>query len=147
MSRFTFYCFALALGACASSSIPKTFVYETSVRGEQAFVGSFAKGKSVQSLLAGGVVTDPTAALEAALPDGDIKLRRWGVVYFASNWERYQVILDADIRRDDETIKCREGFPETPVGALTLNEVRANDGAALQQRLNVLVEACAAKAR
>ncbi len=146
MFRFTPLLFALFLAACATPSLPKAFVYDTSVRGEQGFVGTSDRAKAAASLLAAGVVTDPTAGLQAALPDAQILMRRWGVSYFPQDWTRYQVVMEADIRRDDAITKCRMGSPETPVGAMTLAQVRENDGAALQAVLKDLVAACVAEA-
>ena len=136
----------LSLSACASNSIPKGFIYETSERGQQNWYGAKARVRASEDLLSSGVIKDPTAELDAALPEVQIDIRRWGVRYFPKNWKRYQVILDADISRDDETIKCRMVAPETPVGALTLKQVHANGGAAVQNSLEDLIKACVAKA-
>lgn len=135
---------SLFLTACASS-IPSNFQYETSVRGEQGFIGQSDKIESMKSILGGGVVTDPALALSVALPDEDVKVRAWGLRYFSANWARYKVVMDADIRRDGDKIKCRERSTETPVGAPTLEDLTANDGAELQRQLNALVASCTAK--
>jgi len=79
------------------------------------------------------------------MPDADVRVKRWGISYFSKNWSRYQAVLEADISRDGETIKCRSRSPETPTGAPTLNEMRAENGAELQRRLTELVTACAAE--
>ena len=135
---------ALVLTACASS-VPSNFQYDTSLRGEQGFVGRADKISAAEALLDAGVVTDPEIALQAALPNSEIDIRTWGLRYFKSDWIRYQVVLDANIERGDMKIKCREVSTETPVGAPTLKELRANDGAALQAQLNKLVAACVAE--
>ena len=103
--------------------------------------------EAARSLLEAGGVTDPSAALEAALPNADIQVKRWGLKYFGSNWSRYQTVLDANIKTEDETVKCRLAMPETPVGAPTLQELRANDGAVLQRQLDGLISACLAKVK
>lgn len=132
---------ALGLAACASS-VPSNFSYETSVRSQQGFIGQPDKISAAESLLNAGVVTDPILALEAALPDADIKVRNWGLRYFGSNWSRYQVVLDADIRRGDSKVKCREVSTKTPVGAPTLNEILADGGVEMQRQLQRLVADC-----
>ena len=88
---------------------------------------------------------DPNKSLQAALPDAEVEIRRWGLVYQSKNWKRYQAVLDADITRGGEKIKCRMRSPDTSAGAPTLPEMRANGGAELQRRLSELVTACAAK--
>jgi len=135
---------ALILTACASS-VPSNFVYETSLRGEQGWMGAATRKASAEALLAGGVVTDPNLALAAAMPDAEIKLQRWGLVYFSKNWKRYHVVLDADVIREDEKVKCRLTSPQELSDAPTLAELRANDGAEIQQRLTELVKSCAAQ--
>lgn len=135
---------ALTLTACASS-VPSNFQYETSLRGEQGFMGRSDKISAAESVLEAGVVTDPALSLRAAFPDADIRVRKWGLRYFRANWARYQVVLDVDIKHGDDTKKCREVSTETPVGAPTLNELTANNGAEIQQRLMELVKACAGK--
>lgn len=134
----------LFLTACASS-IPSNFQYETSVRGEQGFIGRSDRVESVQSILGGGVVTDPALALRAALPDADVKVRKWGLQYFDANWGRYQVGLNADIRLSGKKTTCREVSTETPVGAPTLKELTLDDSAELQRQLEALVIMCIAK--
>jgi len=134
-------CIALSLTACASSIQPN-FHYETSVRGERGVEGTFQRQARVKELLDAGVVKNPKDALEQALPDADISLRKWGLTYFSMDWVRYQVILEADIRRGDDVIKCRDVSTETPVGAPTLKELLANDGTVLQAELTKLISAC-----
>jgi len=136
-----FWIAALALTACASS-LPPDFQYDTSLRGEQGFIGQADKISAAESLLDAGVVTDPKIALQAAFPDANISVRKWGLRYFGSNWVRYQVVLEADIKRGSDIAKCREVSTKTPVGAPTLNELRENDGAELQVQLNKLISAC-----
>jgi len=85
-----------------------------------------------QPLLEGGVVVDPAPVLKAALPDKAIKLRQWGLRYFNTDWTRYQVILDADIGTGKTRVKCRGVSSDTPVGAPTLKELKANNGALLK---------------
>lgn len=142
---FIIYVAVLGLTACASS-IPSNFEYETSLRGEQGFIGRSDRIASAESILGGGVVTDPVLALRAALPDAEVKVRTWGLRYFGENWARYQVVMDADISRVDDKIKCREVSTDTPVGAPTLKELTADDGAELQRQLDGLVAACVLKA-
>lgn len=134
----------LSLTACASS-IPSNFVYETSLRNEQGFIGAANRKGSAEALLNGGVVIDPNTSLQAALPMAQVKVRRWGLVYLSKNWKRYQAVLDADVTRDGKIIKCRMMSPDTLSGAPTLPEMRANDGTELQRRLSDLVKACAAQ--
>ena len=136
-----FWIAASALTACASS-LPPEFQYETSVRSEQGFVNRAERLKAGNALLSAGVVKHPEQALRTALPDNDVKVRKWGLRYFGSNWVRYQVVLEADIKRGDKTTKCREVSTKTPVGAPTLGELRDNDGAELQAQLNKLISAC-----
>ena len=135
----------LCLGGCASSPVPSSFVYETSLRTEQGFIGSANRKASAEALLSGGVVIDPNKSLQAAVPSAQVKLRRWGLVYLSKNWKRYQAVLDANITQDGKTTKCRMTSPNTLEGAPTLAEMRANDGAELQRRLSDLVKACAAQ--
>jgi hypothetical protein len=132
----------LVLTACATYSVPKSFLYETSVRGEQGWQGSGTRAKAAASLVEAGVVTPPADALQTAFPTADIKVRRWGLSYFAKDWTRYQVVMEADIQRGDKTEKCRMRAPETPVGAMTLKEVRAENGMAFQLELQALISAC-----
>ncbi len=134
-------CVAFSVTSCASS-IPAIFHYETSVRGERGLEGTFKRQARVKALLDAAVVKSPKDALEQALPGADISLRKWGLTYFSKDWVRYQVMLEADIKRDDESIKCREVSTETPVGAPTLPELLDNDGAALQAELSKLISAC-----
>ena len=137
------------LSGCATSTGPSNFVYETSLRTEQGFIGSANRKASADALLSGGVVKDPNKTLQAALPDAQVKVRRWGLVYLSKNWKRYQAVLDADVTRDGKKIKCRMSSPDTPEDTLTsaptLQQMRANGGAELQRRLSELVTACAAQ--
>lgn len=138
---------AMCLSACASS-VPSNFVYETSLRGEQGWIGAATRKNSAAALLDGGIVTDPNESLAKELPDADVKIRRWGLVYLSKNWKRYQVVLDADISEAGQLkVKCRLTSPEKLSDAPTLPELRANEGAEVQRRLNDLVKACAAKHR
>jgi len=146
MFRFFLIVAALVLSACASTSVPSNFVYETSVRGEQGFIGARARHKSATTLLAAGQVRDPEIGLKAALPDAVVKVKRWGLTYFPKNWARYSVILEADIRQADQITKCRLRSAETAVGARTLDELQAKNGLALQKDLEVLISACAEQA-
>lgn len=139
--NFLILCTAFALSSCASS-IPANFHYETSVRGEQGLEGTFKRQARVKALLEAGVVQPPKTALEQALPGADISVRKWGLTYFSKDWVRYQVMLEADIKGDDDTIKCQEVSTETPVGAPTLKELLSNDGAGLQAELTKLISAC-----
>jgi len=144
MKKLTFLILSLAglsLSACASS-LPPNFVYETSLRGEQGLPGRAERLNSAESLLEGGVVQDPTEALQAAFPDADVKVKRWGLRYFSSNWARYQIVLDADIEEDDVKTRCREVSTDTPVGAPTLEKALADNGAETQRHLETLVRAC-----
>ena len=136
---------AILLSGCATSSGPSNFVYETSLRDEQGFIGAGNRKASEKALLGGGVVMDPQTSLQAALPAAKVKVRRWGLVYLSKNWKRYQAVLDADITRDGKKTKCRLTSPETRVGAPTLPQMRANDGEELQRRLSELVKSCAAQ--
>ena len=79
--------FAL-LGGCASTSVPPNFLYETSLRGEQGFIGRAERLESAASLLEAGGVTDPSIALADALPEHDVEVKRWGLKYFGSDWSR-----------------------------------------------------------
>ena len=101
------------LSSCATQSLPSNFVYETSLRTEQGFIGSANRKASAEALLSGGVVSDPNISLQAALPDAEVKVRRWGLVYLSKNWKRYQAVLDADITQGDEKTKCRMSAPES----------------------------------
>ena len=140
-------CAAASLSACASfKSLPANFIYETSLRGEQGFPGRAQKVRSREAVLNGGVVLSPLPALQAALPDKAIKLRQWGLRYFNADWTRYQVVLDADIGTGKTRVKCRGVSSETPVGAPTLRELQAENGALLQDYLDVLAQACIAQA-
>ncbi len=135
----------LVLTACASS-VPSNFIYETSLRGEQGFIGRSEKISAAETLLDGGRVSDPAPELRAALPGATVKLRNWGVRYFEKNWNRYQVVLNADISETGQRkVKCRLVSPEKLTDAPTLRELRANDGAEVQRRLEALVKACAAQ--
>jgi len=136
-----FGCIAVSLNGCASS-IPHSFHYETSVRGERGLEGTFKRQAQVKSLLEAGVVENPKVALEQALPRADISVRKWGLNYFAKDWVRYQVVLEADIKREDDAIKCRNVSSDSPVGAPTLKELLVNDGADLQAELTKLISAC-----
>jgi len=137
---------AIIMSACASS-IPPNFQYESSVRGERGVEGTIGRQKVLTPLFEAGVVRNPSLALQKALPDADISVRKWGLRYFGADWVRYQVRLDADITAEDETIKCREVSTETPVGAPTLPELLDNNGIKLQAQLSALVESCVEKAR
>jgi len=134
---------AAALLAACASSVPSNFVYDTSLRGEQGWIGASSREASAKALLDGGVVQDPNESLRAALPDAEVNLQRWGLVYFSKNWKRYKVVLDADVTRDGEKVKCRLTSPERLSDAPTLSELRADDGAEIQRRLDGLVAACA----
>ena len=144
LSRVSLIVVAACLAACASS-VPSNFVYETSLRTEQGFIGSANRETSAKALLSDGVVIDPNQSLQAALPDAEVKVRRWGLVYQSKNWKRYQAVLDADVTRDGQKTKCQMRSPDTLESAPTLPEMRANGGAELQRRLSELVAACAAK--
>jgi len=85
---------------------------------------------------------DPEAALQAALPDAEIDMKRWGLKYFGKDWTRYQVVLDANIERGDEKTKCRGVSTETPVGAPLLDELQANDGAEFARQMEGLITGC-----
>ena len=139
------FCFsAILLSACATSTERSNFVYETSLRDEQGFIGAGNRKASEKALLSGGVVTDPQTSLQTALPAAQVKVRRWGLVYQSKNWKRYQAVLDADVTRDGQKTKCRMRSPDTLESAPTLPEMRANNGEELQRRLSELVAACAA---
>lgn len=139
-------CFGLcaALTACASA-VPSNFEYKSAVRGERGFAGTAGRVDAVTALLNGGVVTDPAATLQSALPDAEVTVRKWGLRYFGADWARYQVVLDADITRGDTTRRCRKVSTETPVGAPTLNELTAKSGTEFQRHLDQLVAACVRK--
>ena len=142
MALRSLFLVAVLVLVCCASSLPSNFEYKTSLRGEQGFLGRVDSVKSAESLLAAGVVIDPALALRAALPDADVKVRQWGLRYFDADWTRYQVVLDADIGTGKTRTKCREVSSDGPVGAPTLRELRANDGAELQKQLKALVTAC-----
>ena len=138
----------LALSACATfESMPPGFLYETSLRGEQGYPGRAARVTAANALLEAGTVSHPGAALRAAFPNQDIKIRQWGLRYFNADWTRYQIVLDADIGSGKGRVKCREKSTDTPVGALTLPELLSRDGAELQRQLETLVTACVVYAR
>lgn len=132
---------AFALASCASS-MPPSFHYESSVRGERGLEGTFQRQARVTELLDAGVVKNPKDAFEQALPEADISLRKWGLKYFSKDWARYQVMLEADIKRDGVVTKCRQVSTETPVGAPTLKNLIANDGVGLQTELTKLISTC-----
>ena len=134
------------LSACATS-LPPDFIYETSLRGEQGLPGRAQRLKSAKTLLAESGAKDPEIALQAALPDAEVKVKRWGVKYFGKDWARYQVVLDADIKRGDIKTKCRESSTEGPVGAPVLDELLANDGAEFLRQMEGLIAGCVAKAK
>lgn len=142
MRRAIFVLFCGATFCACASSFPSNFEYTTSLRGEQGFIGLGERTAAGQALLDGGVVTDPALALRAAFPDAEVKLRKWGLRYFDKNWSRYQLVLEADILRGADKIKCREVSPDTPVGAPTLTELTQNKGAELQRGLEALTQAC-----
>jgi len=100
---------------------------------------------SAESFLDKSKVLDPESALKAALPDAEIKLKRWGLRYFGSDWARYVVVLDADIDMGETKTRCREASKETPVGAPTLDELLADDGAEFGRQMEGLIAACLAK--
>ena len=136
----------LLLSACASS-LPPDFIYETSLRGEQGLPGRAQRLDSAKILLAESGVNDPEVTLQAALPDADIKVKRWGLKYFGKDWTRYQVVFDADIKRGDEITKCRESSTDGPVGAPLLDDLLADDGAEFSQQMEGLIAVCVAKQR
>jgi len=130
------------LASGCASSLPSNFVYETSLRGEQGLPGRAQRLNSAKTLLAESGAKDPEIALQAALPDAEVKVKRWGVKYFGKDWARYQVVLDADIKRGDNKTKCRESSTEEPVGAPLLDELLANDGAEFTRQMESLAEKC-----
>lgn len=132
---------AMFLTSCASAA-PSNFEYKSAVRGERGLEGMIGREKVVASLFEGGVVKDPAIALKQVLPNSDIKVRKWGLRYFGSDWVRYQVFVDADISHGDKSVKCREVSTEGPVGAPSLPELLADHGQPLQQELEKLVAAC-----
>lgn len=142
LNRSAVFLAALTLSACASSSVPKSFVYDTSLRGQQSWMGASARLKASDALLAQGVVTDPQVTLETALPEAEVKLGEWGLRYFDSDWTRYAAVLAVDVTRGDEATKCRLSDPETVADAPLLKELTANGGADLQARLDRLVALC-----
>jgi len=144
MFRALVFSTSIFLSACAGG-VPSNFIYETSLRGEQGFPGRAARLESAKSLLAKSGAADPKTALQAALPDADIKVKRWGLKYFGKDWTRYQLMLDADIEQGDIKIRCREVSSETPVGAPVLDEILANDGVEFGRQLEALIETCVAK--
>lgn len=131
----------VAVTACASS-LPPNFEYKTSLRGEQGFIGTSQRVNSAESILSGGLVTDPALALRTALPDANVTVRKWGLRYFDSDWARYQIVLDVDVERGKDAIKCREVSSVDPAGAPTLTELTAGNGIELQRQLDTLVAAC-----
>lgn len=133
------------LTACATSP-SSNFLYETSVRGERGLEGYFGRTKAVKTLLDAGVVSDPAIKLGAAMPNAEIDVSRWGLRYFPRDWARYQVILDAKVEQGDQKMRCKETSAEGPVGAPTLKELLAEDGALLNRELSALVKACIVKA-
>ena len=142
---------ALLLSACASS-LPPDFIYETSLRGEQGLPGRAQRLDSAKILLAESGAMDPKAELQTALPGAEVDVKRWGLKYFGKDWARYQVVLDADIKRPndkggDTRTKCREASTETPVGAPTLDKLLANDGAEFTRQMKGLIAGCLAKQR
>jgi len=88
-------------------------------------------------------VTLPQAALETALPNAAVDLRKWGVSYFDRDWTRYRVLLEADIQTNKQTVKCRLSEPETVEDAPLLRELEADGGRLVQDSLNKLVATCA----
>ena len=139
--KLVFVIGTLILTGCASS-VPSNFLYKTSLRGEQGFPGRWERLASASDLLAKSERQNPQMALQSALPDAEVKVKRWGLTYFGKDWERYQVVLDADIKRGEEKVKCRETSTETPVGAPSLNALLANDGAEFTRQMEALIEAC-----
>lgn len=139
--------FSLSLTACGTMGQSKTvypsnFVYETSLRAEQGWLGISAKDEAMAFIFNKGVVKDPKVALKSALPEAQINLRKWGLRYFSDDWYRYQVVLDADIKHGEDTIRCREVSTDGPVGAPTLKELTADGAVELQRSLQELVGAC-----
>lgn len=132
---------ASSLSGCASS-IPDKFIYETSLRGQQSWIGAGARRAAAEDLLAQGVVTDPKLALDAALPNAEVERGAWGLRYFAKNWTRYQTVLRADVTKDGDITKCRLVDPGTVADAPLLSELTAQGGAELQARLTRLVGLC-----
>ena len=107
---------------------------------------------SAKTLLAESGAKDPEIALQAALPDAEVKVKRWGLKYFGKDWARYQVVLHADIKHPiikggDSKTKCRESSTEGPVGAPVLDELLANDGAGFLRQMEGLIAGCVAKAK
>lgn len=139
--------FALGWLTGCASSIPSNFEYISSVRGEQGWEGSGNRDRVVSSLLKGGVVKDPTIALQQALPDDEITVKKWGLRYFPKNWSRYQLRLDAEIQRDDTRVKCREVSTQNPVGAPTLPDLLVKDGALFQAEMEQLISRCVDQVR
>jgi hypothetical protein len=135
---------AFIVSACASS-LPPNFLYETSLRGEQGFMGSGDRREAAEKLLNAGVVKNPEIALKKGAPDEQVNLRRWGLRYFPKNWSRYQIVLDADIGTGKSLTRCRAVSTKTPNGAPTLQEVLANDGALVQRELEAMIAACLVK--
>lgn len=87
-------------------------------------------------------MTSPQAAFETVLPNAEINLRQWGVSYFNKDWTRYRVLVEADIRQNEETVKCRLSEPENIEDAPLLRELEADGGELFQKSLNILVAAC-----
>jgi len=135
------------LASGCASSLPSNFVYETSLRGEQGLPGRAQRLNSAKTLLAESGAKDPEIALQAALPDAEVKVKRWGVKYFGKDWARYQVVLDADIKRGDNKTKCRESSTDGPVGAPLLDDLLADKGAEFSQQMEGLIAGCVAKQR
>lgn len=139
---------ALLVSSCATfETLPANFLYETSLRGEQGFPGRAERVKSAKALLELGVVSDPVTALKSAYPDQKVKIRRWGLQYFNSDWTRYQVVLDADIGSGKTRTQCRFVSTDGPAGAPTLRALRAKQGQMLQDYLVKMSEACVDKVR
>lgn len=132
---------ASGVSGCASS-LPDKFIYETSLRGQQSWMGAGGRRAAAEDLLAQGVVMDPKLALDAALPDAEVERGAWGLRYFAKNWNRYQTVLHADVSRNGNITKCRLVDPETVEDAPLLAELTAQGGAELQARLTHLVGRC-----
>ena len=133
------------LASGCASSLPSNFVYETSLRGEQGLPGRAERLASAKTLLAESGAVDPEEVLQAELPDADISVKRWGLQYFGSDWTRYKVVLDANVKRGKVTTRCRESSTETPVGAPLLDELLTNDGAEFERLMDGLIAACLVK--
>jgi len=144
-SVFFAMCLGGVLTACATS-LPSNFVYETSLRGEQGWPGRAQRLDSAKTLLTQSGAMDPKAALQAALPDAEVKVKRWGLEYFGDDWARYKVVLDADIKQSDDKIRCRETSAETSENAFLLDELLENDGAEFVRQMEAVVAGCVTKA-